>query len=68
VSEDRTKHSEAGKGDKAGLGHHVGKSVSDRRTKSATEGSAGMSQHIPDSVHDRVREGDKSTKGRGKTK
>jgi hypothetical protein len=68
VSEDRTKHSEAGKGDKAGLGHKVGKSVSDRRTKSATEGSAGMGQYIPDSVRDRVREGDKPAKGRGRTK
>jgi hypothetical protein len=50
VSEDRDKHSEAGKGDKAGLGHKLGRSVGARKTEQA----AGMSQHIPDKVRAKV--------------
>jgi hypothetical protein len=46
VSEDRSKHAGAGKGDKAGLGHKVGHSAKSR----GAEARAGMGQYIPDRV------------------
>jgi hypothetical protein len=63
VSEDRDKHSEAGKGAKEGLGHRAGKG-SGRRV----EAEAGMGNYIPDKVRAKVDGTDaKVTKGkRGK--
>ncbi len=54
MSEDRDKHSEAGKGDRAGLGHKVGRSQESRRARAQTEGKAGMGQRIPDKVRGEV--------------
>ena len=54
MSEDRNKHDRAGDGGGT-LGHRVGRS----REARSTEGKAGMSQHVPDSVRERIARGDK---------
>ena len=50
MGEDRNRHSEAGKGDKDGLGHSVGTSPETRRARIKIEGETGMGQRIPDKV------------------
>ena len=54
MGEDRNRHSEAGKGDKDGLGHKVGKGVQARRETMKTETKAGMGQTIPEKVRREV--------------
>lgn len=61
MSEDRNKHDRAGSGD-GPLGHRVGRT----REARATEGKAGMSQHVPDSVRARIAKGDQPKGKAGK--
>jgi hypothetical protein len=61
VSEDRDKHDQAGKGDKAGLGHKVG-------GKDRAERAAGMGQYISDKARGESDGTAAKNKGGGKGK